>query len=614
MSIGKWLLKTFEDTDVDKQQALLKETVEQNHALSKKLEELSELYNRLCVENKANIDSLKQKNTEIKDLETEKSELNANIVHLSNNLEKVEGKLKDKSQEYRIVLSQLDECNQSIDVLTKEKSFLSSTVQKKSLEVSDLERKVKAEQLEVEKVTEKLEVANATISRKENSIAELCLQVENNKAQIEQKEKIILGLEVKKSELEREYKKIIEKNDSLSKEITRSMNQMNGVIEQNLVLSKKQEELKESYKRLCAENEACQDSLNQKNTEIKKLEIEKSTLNINIQHLTNDLKDIEVKFNDKSQECQRILSQLNECDQSIEALSKEKSNLSSTVQKKLQEVNDLERKIKAEQLKVEEVTAELEAANVTISRKENSVVELSRLVDEEKEQNVQKEEMISVMETKNAELERGYKKITEEKEPLSLKISSCISQIEKLTDEKNVLLGKQKAILKEKEILNETLIGKSVALQKANQQIESVQKDLEKLNEIHSGSLLEIEELKGDVESKNTDMQAAQNQLASLQAVIQTNEEHIHSLEEQLQGKKDKEMQQEMMQKHIEELHDEIEVKDKDIARYNTYLDKNSERISSMEKEQLEQVSIIAQLKRMLSLRRDELNKMTDNE
>ena len=183
MSIGKWLLKTFEDTDVDKQQALLKETVEQNHALSKKLEELSELYNRLCVENKANIDSLKQKNTEIKDLETEKSELNANIVHLSNNLEKVEGKLKDKSQEYRIVLSQLDECNQSIDVLTKEKSFLSSTVQKKSLEVSDLERKVKAEQLEVEKVTEKLEVANATISRKENSIAELCLQVENNKAQ-----------------------------------------------------------------------------------------------------------------------------------------------------------------------------------------------------------------------------------------------------------------------------------------------------------------------------------------------------------------------------------------------------------------------------------------------
>lgn len=76
MSIGKWLLKTFEDTDVDKQQALLNETVEQKYALSKKLEELTDLYGKLRVENEANIASLNQKNTEIQKLETENLTLN----------------------------------------------------------------------------------------------------------------------------------------------------------------------------------------------------------------------------------------------------------------------------------------------------------------------------------------------------------------------------------------------------------------------------------------------------------------------------------------------------------------------------------------------------------
>lgn len=109
-------------------------------------------------------------------------------------------------------------------------------------------------------------------------------------------------------------------------------------------------------------------------------------------------------------------------------------------------------------------------------------------------------------------------------------------------------------------------------------------------------------------------MHNAQKLLVNLQATIQADDVHIHSLEEQLHDKKDCEQQLETSQRRMEELQKEVEAKNKEMDKYDAYLDRNSERISSMEKEQLEQVSIIAQLKRMLSLRRDELNKVTDNE
>ena len=506
-------LSALKKLDVESLKADRNELLKQTRSLNKQVDNLNEKL--LIMAEKAKEEKLKLN----EELKATKKELRKFVSKSSKLEEKVnvsKGALKEMKAE-------VVKLNKEVLLLDEVKNTLDSQIgTNKDLETrnTELENLMNKNDLLVAEFKEQLKITRSDLKKANNAKKRLENKVKDLQSNITDKDTLQKEIEAKDNEIENLNNKIIDLGEQIN----------------SLEIDKKKiDELNAVNSELINNNDKLKSLLSEKDVQLNSSLLEKNELLLSVNNKEQDIKNLELKLeelNNKINEITESSLNVDEKEALIIKLENQNTDLIAELDLKNDEIDELNEKIQGLEIEIKEKTSSSKNASILSTTVDELQEKLNNLVDEHSD-------LVNSYETKLDEISDLKEKIEE----YEFQIQDLKNSAEVKPELDTEHLDTIETLKSDIETLKSDIETKSYEIIDLKAIIESLELDKKDLKELGNDNLIlksQVKDLESRLLSKNDDIKALESKISSLYEKLNNKENEyrigLTEKEEQLEA------------------------------------------------------------------------------